>query len=674
MPNINIILIDELYNIIEALNLNRPNTYSNLLSTIKTKFKNLKQNYNIFYITDNYKEKILSTEEDYTIVNDILYIRNIEELENSFSKLSKSLNMNFENKFQCVICKEIIYNEKPLYCYRCLKLYHQNCLKNWKRVEEEKGNDLNCPACKYILNLEEWEKKIDHEDNMKKDEKFIKIIEEYTKYKSQAGKLFENIFNEIMKIKSYLSIKNKKLNINQLSSNSINDLPNIINEELKEIKNNLKIFFGEYENIIEDNILDNDNDNDNEINIIYKKGKNNKIRIFGEEFVKNNKDKFKMIINKKEYDLREYYKIDNNELKIKLIGINNIENMKCIFAECENLYSLPDISKWDTKNINDMSFIFYKCSNLIELSDISKWNTSHVTNMSGMFSGCQKIKALPNIAKWDIRRVKYMGGIYQNLSSLEPLPDLESSNLTKTDLKYITDTGMFFNCSSLTKLPEISKWEIKNISNIESMFSSCSSIIFLPDISIWNIGKIKSLKNMFSSCSSLKILPDISKWNTENVINMDNMFSFCSSLKSLPDISQWNTENVINMDNMFSFCSSLLSLPDISKWNTKKVTTMEGIFSFCSSLSSLPDISKWNTCNVINMRMMFNYCSKLSSLPDLSKWNINKVINMESMFSFCTKLKSVPFISKWNIAKIFYHKFMFHSCSKSLKIPKELIS
>ena len=67
--------------------------------------------------------------------------------------------------------------------------------------------------------------------------------------------------------------------------------------------------------------------------------------------------------------------------------------MKCLFSECENLFSLPDISKWDTKNINDMSFIFYKCSNLKELPDISKWNTSNVINMSGMFR-LQKIKII----------------------------------------------------------------------------------------------------------------------------------------------------------------------------------------------------------------------------------------------------------------------------------------
>ena len=62
---------------------------------------------------------------------------------------------------------------------------------------------------------------------------------------------------------------------------------------------------------------------------------------------------------------------------------------------------------------------------------------------------------------------------------------------------------------------------------------------------------------MFYYCESLKNLPDISKWDTKNVTNMSYMFSYCKSLKNLPDISKWNTKNVTNMSNMFYFCESL---------------------------------------------------------------------------------------------------------------------
>ena len=39
-------------------------------------------------------------------------------------------------------------------------------------------------------------------------------------------------------------------------------------------------------------------------------------------------------------------------------------------------------------------------------------------------------------------------------------------------------------------------------------------------------------------CKSLISLPDISKWNTKDVTDMSYMFYNCSSLSSLPDISK----------------------------------------------------------------------------------------------------------------------------------------
>ena len=669
MSSINIFLIDELYNIIEKINLNKPNRYSDLLASIKANLKNLSKDYSIFYLLDDFNESIVSTEKEYGLVDDLLYIRNIE-VSKPIDKLEESLTNIVEDKHLCLICREIIRNGKPLFCYRCQKLYHKECLYNWKLNQELEFRDLKCPNCKYKLEFEQWETKLDYEDDMIRGEQTLNIFKEYNQLKVQIPKLFKKIYKTIIEAKSLLKIKNKKIKINKLSL----DIPNLIYEELKFIINHLKIYFGNDENLEEEQEENISDLNGNEINIIYKKGKKDEIRLFGKEFVKNNKDKCKMVINNKEYNIKEFYKLNNKDLKLKLIGIKDIISMKCIFSECENLYSLPDINKWDTKNITDMSFIFYKCSNLVELPDISKWDTSNVINMSAMFSGCKRLKSLPNIAKWDIGKVKYMGGNYKDLSSLVPLKDSELFQITKNDSKYISDTGMFFNCSSLVSLPDISKWKMKNVSNIESMFYSCSSIKILPSISSWDTRSITSLKNMFYFCSSLKLLPDISFWNTGNVTNMENIFSFCSSLKRLPDISVWNTEKVTNMENMFSSCSSLESLPDISNWNTTKVTTMEGMFSFCSSLKSLPDISKWNTSNVLNMRMMFNYCSKLTTLPDISKWNINKDINIESMFSFCPNLKSLPDISNWKVGNYFNKKFIFYSCPKKLNIPEQFIS
>ena len=106
-----------------------------------------------------------------------------------------------------------------------------------------------------------------------------------------------------------------------------------------------------------------------EINIIYDIKEENNIRIFGSSFVENNRNICKMIIDNKEYEIKEEYNIenyknDNNKLKIILKGINNATNMCGMFSGYSSLSSLPDISKWNTNNVTSMNSMLWGCSSL----------------------------------------------------------------------------------------------------------------------------------------------------------------------------------------------------------------------------------------------------------------------------------------------------------------------
>ena len=69
---------------------------------------------------------------------------------------------------------------------------------------------------------------------------------------------------------------------------------------------------------------------------------------------------------------------------------------------------------------------------------------------------------------------------------------------------------------------------------------------------------------MFYGCSLLSSLPDISKWNTKKVINFTFMFYECRALSSLPDISKWNiNKDVGDMSDIISKCNSLSSVSSL---------------------------------------------------------------------------------------------------------------
>ena len=65
------------------------------------------------------------------------------------------------------------------------------------------------------------------------------------------------------------------------------------------------------------------------------------------------------------------------------------------------------------------------------------------------------------------------------------------------------------------------------------------------------------MKGLFCDCSSLSVLPDISKWNTSNISDMSYMFYNCSSLLSLPDLLEWNTNKIENIKFIFTNCKKL---------------------------------------------------------------------------------------------------------------------
>ena len=89
---------------------------------------------------------------------------------------------------------------------------------------------------------------------------------------------------------------------------------------------------------------------ENSITILYKKqiDEFGNIRIFGDDFVESNLLSYNIYYDKKKYNLKNYFNINdmnkNDEiLKIYLTGINNIEDIKGMFKGCTALISLPDI-------------------------------------------------------------------------------------------------------------------------------------------------------------------------------------------------------------------------------------------------------------------------------------------------------------------------------------------
>ena len=276
----------------------------------------------------------------------------------------------------------------------------------------------------------------------------------------------------------------------------------------------------------------------------YKFEKNKVLRILGEEFVKNNRNKGKLIINNRKFFLEGELlinKIKKNNIKMKLN--KNIFNKSYMFKNCESLQSLVTIT-YDN----------YQCS----------------------FDNMQN-------DTWDELDLE----INDNKD--------ENNILHNSNDDCLNENNLYNNIKSQISTIEVEEEEIPE-----------QNVIFYFYNELKYFGRNYTiLKEMFYNCVSLTFLPDISSLITNNVLDISFLFYNCKSLSSLPDISKWNTENIRDMSYMFYNCESLLSLPDISKWNTENNRNMSYMFYNCKNISLLPNISNWNTNNVINMSWMF---------------------------------------------------------------------
>ena len=460
-----------------------------------------------------------------------------------------------------------------------------------------------------------------------------------------------------------------------------------------------------------------------ELTLIYKINKNaEKIKILGDEFVKNNFGKCKLVVKDQELDLRsslhinKHFNKEESKVIVILKNINDIKNMKGVFSDSSLQYA-PDLSKlytgnieimdeffkncrcleklpeldWDVKNVKtmknmfsgcrnmkylsfknfntenneDLSYMFYDDSSLQYIKGLNKFEVSKVKTMEGMFSDCKKLAKIDDISCWKTPNLEKMGEMFKGCKSLKVIPDISG-----WDTKNVKDIHQIFHgCENLNSLPDISKWKTNNFTQINGAFCGCCSIKSLPDISKWDTFNITSFCKLFADCSKLLELPDISCWNTINVNNFSKLFYNCSSLRYLPNINKWNTCNVETMKQAFSGCHNLYEFPDISEWNTSKVKDMGGLFNECRETRVLPDISNWNTESVTNMKCLFNECSSLTSLPNIGYWNISRVKDISSMFCKCSSLRRFPDISKWDSSNICFMANLFSCCSNLEIIP-----
>ena len=187
--------------------------------------------------------------------------------------------------------------------------------------------------------------------------------------------------------------------------------------------------------------------------------KSNIIKILGEEFVRNNKNKGKIIYNNKIYPLQELFQFKNNmnnSLKIKMILSKDCYNKSCMFKDCSSLIHIKFKNK-----IYNRDDILFNCQNNLYNGQTKNKETNNNNN---------------NVFNYEKDFFSYNTYQNENEQFSKSLNNLNKDYNWNTKISIMNE--IFSNCSSLKSLPDISKWVTTNVIDMNKLFYNCRSLSF----------------------------------------------------------------------------------------------------------------------------------------------------------------------------------------------------
>ena len=229
-----------------------------------------------------------------------------------------------------------------------------------------------------------------------------------------------------------------------------------------------------------------------------------------------------------------------------------------------------------------------------------------------VFNGTGDRNKIIEIKNWGALNLGNSGNYFEGCNNLT----ITANNLL--DLTWTTNFRFgFANCSSLTTIPQMNKWNVTNITDMSNMFYE--SPLFNQDISNWNVSNVTNMSYMFFNAKTFN--QNIGNWTVSNVIDMNSMFLGASAFNQ--NISNWNVSKVLDMSRIFWEAAAFNQ--NISGWDVSSATNMYGMFYY--TLAFDQDIGSWHISNVTNMTGMFSGVTLSSVNYDsiLKGWSLRSV-------------------------------------------------
>lgn len=301
------------------------------------------------------------------------------------------------------------------------------------------------------------------------------------------------------------------------------------------------------------------------------------------------------------------------------------------WAKCP-ITSFKGVLEYDDLDF-DKSKVYTLFWGFDKLEEVPSLNTTGAPFFGHTFDGCKSLKEVPYFDTSSVERWEYC---FKECESLEYIHPLDTSKGDRFEC-------MFYNCKKLRDASWLNT--SSNAYNVmNELFFNCNSLTSVPEVI--DTSNVKSMRSTFCGCYELEALPEFT--DTSKVTYWFAAFENCRKITALP--SSLNTSSATNLTYLCRYCYALKEIPAL---DTSKVTTFDSTFSRCTSLTTVPAL---DFSAAINTRLMFYFDSGLKTVPAL---NTSKVTDMADMFCGCTSLTTVEEIDMTSVTRM---EGVFNNC------------
>ena len=218
-----------------------------------------------------------------------------------------------------------------------------------------------------------------------------------------------------------------------------------------------------------------------------------------------------------------------------------------------------------------------------------------VANLSVLVSG----EGLIEVTEWSSKTIKE-SFLYNGYASLSASPNLVKVPPTRPNTLQTNFSFMFTGASKLND-PNISNWDVSQVTQMASMFKRCSS--FNQPLNTWDVSKVKSFYEMFNSATVFN--QSLSSWNTSLSVSFYSMFAYAKAFNQ--PLDGWDVSNATDMAHMFN--SAFAFNQPLASWKVGKVGNMVSMFQSAQAFNQ--NLTGWCVTKILSRPASFEIGSAL---------------------------------------------------------------